>query len=248
MAATMLKNLPVTTRATSLARIHWLLGVQTLVILLVSLNRLGPWTQGYVADNQFLRWVDFQNMLTLPLLSVTALYLLKKELEKGEMRGHNSFHLPLNLAFIFGLYLFAVSYGSHETTNYLHVRFCTEGAADDLCRIVIFNDDEFSHWLFFAGFLLLNAALMLIQTLFPWPGELGRRDVALLTLNALVVALGIFANLGFEEIGLDLFVVLGLAVLAGWLLWRRGRQPLLIYYTVAYGVGLMATVLLRGLT
>jgi hypothetical protein len=57
----------------------------------------------------------------------------------------------------------------------------------------------------------------------------------------LFVALGIFVNLGFEEIGLDLYVVLGLALLSGWLLWRYGRQPLLIYYTAAYGVGLVLT-------
>ena len=57
--------------------------------------------------------------------------------------------------------------------------------------------------------------------------------------------MGIFANLGFEALGLDLYVVLGLAVLAGWLLWRNGRQPLLVYYAVAYGVGLVLTAVYR---
>lgn len=46
------------TAAPSLTRIHWLLSVQTGVILLGSLNRLGSWTLGYVAANEFLRWVD----------------------------------------------------------------------------------------------------------------------------------------------------------------------------------------------
>jgi hypothetical protein len=230
---------------TSLTRIHWLLGVQTVVILLGSLNRLGSWTLGYVAANEFLRWVDLHNMLTLPLISVTAFYLLKKEMEKGGQTGNGRFPLLLNLTFIIGLYLFAVSYGSHETTNYLHARFCPDGLTSDLCRIVIFNDDEFSHWLFFMGFTLLNGALMLLQLIYPWLGKMSGRDTAVLILNALFVALGIFANLGFEEIGLDLYVVLGLAVMSGWLLWRNGRQPLLIYYAVAYGVGLMITAVYR---
>lgn len=225
----------------SLKMIHWLLSVQTIVILLGSLNRLGSWTLGYVAANEFLRWVDFHNMLTLPLISVTAFYLLKKEIERGELKGNGRFALLLNTVFIIGLYLFAVSYGSHETTNYLHTRFCPDGLQSDLCRIVIFNDDEFSHWLFFIGFVLLNGALMLLQLQYPWPQKVSRRDTVLLTFNALFVALGIFANLGFEEIGLDLYVVLGLAVLAIWLLWRHGRQPLFIYYTIAYGVGLVLT-------
>jgi hypothetical protein len=244
---------------TSLKTIHWLLGVQTVVILLGSLNRLGSWTLGYVAANEFLRWVDFHNMLTLPLISVTAFYLLKKVIERGELRGNGRSAnldwrpLLLNLTFIIGLYLFAASYGSHETTNDLHARFCPDGSTGDLCRIVIFNDDEFSHWLFFAGFVLVNGALMLLQVVYPWPGKVSGRDtpalsgaeVAVLILNALFVALGIFANLGFEEIGLDLYVVLGLALLSGWLLWRNGRQPLLVYYAVAYGVGLAATAVYR---
>ncbi|MCA9899489.1 MAG: hypothetical protein KC433_14960, partial [Anaerolineales bacterium] len=130
-------------------------------------------------------------------------------------------------------------------TNYLHARFCPAGDTTDLCRIVIFNDDDFSHWLFFAGFVLINGALMLLQVVFPIRDAVGWRDTAVLTLNGLFVALGIFANLGFEAIGLDLVVVLGLAVLSGWLLWRNGRQPLLVYYAVAYGVGLVLTAVYR---
>jgi len=205
------------------------------------LNRLGSWTQGYVAQNEFLRWVDFHNMLTLPVISLVAFYILKKEIEKGDLRGNGRWPLILNLTFIVGLYLFAASYGSHETTNYLHTRFCPEGTVSDLCRIVIFNDDDFSHWLFFIGFAMLNGALMLLQVVYPWIGKVGRRDVILLAGNGFFVALGIFANLGFEEIGSDLVVVVVLAAASCWLLWRNSRQPLLVYYVLAYGLGLILT-------
>ncbi|GJM41728.1 MAG: hypothetical protein DHS20C20_20100 [Ardenticatenaceae bacterium] len=243
----------VSPRPLTLSKLHWLLGAQTIIILLGSLNRLGSWTLGYITANEFLRWVDFHNMLTLPLISVTAFYLLKKEIEKNPLRengrpSHADWRpLLLNLTFILGLYLLATGYGSHETTNYLHFRFCPDDVKSDLCRIVIFNDDTFSHWLFFAGFVLVNGALMLLQLVHPWQNKVSGRDTAVLTLNAFFVALGIFANLGFEEIGLDLYVVLGLAILSGWLLWRNGRQPLLIYYTVAYGIGLVITAVYRML-
>ena len=59
-------------------RIHALLGVQSVVAILVSINRLGTWTLGYVLPNEFLRWVDFNNMLVLSLISLVALYLLKR--------------------------------------------------------------------------------------------------------------------------------------------------------------------------
>lgn len=231
----------------SLKRVHWLLGIQTVVILLGSLNRLGSWTLGYVADNEFLRWVDLHNMLTLPLISVTAFYLLKKEIERSERVGSARFHLALNLVFVVGLYLLAAGYGSHELANYLHARFCPDEVTNDLCRIVIFNDDEFSHWVFFVGFAGINGMLMLLQVFFPWRGSVGGRDLGLLLFNAFFVALGIFANLGFEEIGLDLVVVLLLALLSFWLLWRKGRQPLLVYYATAYGVGLAITAVYRAL-
>lgn len=153
-------------------------------------------------------------MLTLPLISVTALYLLKREIERGAQQGNGRVKLLLDLAFILGLYLFAAGNGSHETINYVHARFCPDGATSDLCRIVIFNDDACSHRLIFAGFALLNGALLL-QVVFPRPAAVGRHDVTVLLLNAFFVALGVMANLGFDEIGLDLFVVLGLAALAG---------------------------------
>ncbi len=43
--------------------LHVLLTVQSLLIVLVSINRLSALTTGYVAANQFLRWVDLNNMV-----------------------------------------------------------------------------------------------------------------------------------------------------------------------------------------
>jgi hypothetical protein len=224
-------------------RIHALLAVQSLVAILVSVNRLGTWTLGYVLPNEFLRWVDFNNMLVLPLISVVASYLLKKTLEYDSPQRESRAHIAWNLVFIIGLYLLAASYGDHEVTNYLHQRFCAADATSDLCRIVIFNDDEFSHWVFFTGFVMVNAAILFLQDLFPHRKSLTGRDIALLSLNALFLGAGVFANLGFEEIGLDLYVVALLALISAYLLWRRGRQPMFVYYTIAYWFGLIGSLI-----
>ena len=223
-------------------RIHALLAVQSVLAILVSINRLGTWTLGYVLPNEFLRWVDFNNMLVLSLVSLVALYLLKKTIEYDSPARESRTHIAWNLVFIVGLYLTAASYGDHEVTNYLHVRFCLDDTTSDLCRIVIFNDDEFSHWVFFTGFIMVNAAILFLQVLFPHRGNLSGRDVALLLLNSLFLGLGVFANLGFEEIGLDLYVVALLALISAFLLWKRGRQPMFIYYTAAYWLGLVGSL------
>lgn len=224
-------------------RIHALLAVQSVVAILVSINRLGTWTLGYVLPNEFLRWVDFNNMLILPLISLVAFYLLKKTIEYNSPAREGRTHIALNLVFIIGIYLLAASYGDHEVTNYLHVRFCLDDPASDLCGIVIFNDDEFSHWIFFTGFVMMNAALLFLQVLFPHQDKISGGDIALLLVNSLFLGAGIFANLGFEEIGLDLYIVAVLAILSAYLLWKRGGQPLFIYYTSAYWFGLIGSVI-----
>lgn len=228
-------------------RIHTLLGIQSLVGILVSINRLGTWTLGYVLPNQFLRWVDFNNMLVLSLISLVALYLLKKTIEYDSPARDGRAHTAWNLVFIIGLYLTAASYGDHEVTNYLHQRFCTADATSDLCRIIIFNDDEFSHWVFFSGFVMVNAAILSLQNIFPYRGNLTTADIALLALNALFLAAAVLANLGFEEIGLDLYVVALLTFISTYLLWRGGRQPMFLYYTIAYWLGLIGSLIAQTL-
>jgi hypothetical protein len=228
-------------------RIHTLLAIQSLVGILVSINRLGTWTLGYVLPNEFLRRVDFNNMLVLSLISLIALYLLKKTIEYNSPAREGRAHMSWNLIFIIGLYLTAASYGDHEVTNYLHQRFCASDTTSDLCRIIIFNDDEFSHWVFFTGFVMVNAAILFLQKIFPYREKISSTDIALLALNALFLGAAVLANLGFEEIGLDLYIVALLALISAYLLWRRGQQPMFIYYTIAYWLGLIGSVVAQAL-
>lgn len=230
-----------------LRRIHLLLAVQSLVVVAVSINRRGTWTLGHVAANEFLRWVDLHNMLTLPLVSIVAFYLLKKEVEAAGPRHSSRGQLWANVAFVVGVYLLGAGYGDHEVTNYLHSRFCGHGDTSPFCRIVTFNDDELSHWVFFAGFVLVNASLMALQALFPRRAAAGKSDLVLLVANGVMIGAGVFANLAFERIGLDLYVVALLALVAFVLLRRLGKQPLLVYYATAYGLGLVGTALYKGL-
>lgn len=230
-----------------LSTLHILLGIQSIVIVLASINRLTSLMSGYVAPNEFLRWLDFNNMLVFPIISLVAFYLLKKRLEYPGQGLNSRWHLALNIAFLLGLYLLGASYGDHEVTNYLNARFCIgdEAQSSAICQIIAFNDDEFSHYLFFIGFVLVNGSLLLFQALFPTRTTVSNRDRLLLIVNGLFIAAGIFANLGFEEIGLDIYVVVLLAALSLWLLWRRGSQSLFVYYTTAYFIGLAATIIVK---
>jgi hypothetical protein len=231
------------TAGPGLRGLHTLLGVQSLVVVLVSLNRLGSWSQGYVGGNEFLRWVDLNN-LVLALVSLVAFHLLREHLRAASGRTAVTADRALGVTFIVGAYLLAAGYGAHEVTNYLHVRFC-DPPADRLCEIIAYHDDGFSHLLFFAGFTLINLAIMLTAVAHPSPAEPTRTDTALIVVNALFIGAGIFANLAFEEIGFDLYVVAAITVLAVVLVRRQPRQPILRYYAVAYVVGLLATAVVK---
>lgn len=267
----------------NLNTIHALLFLQTLVVILGSVNRLGPWTLGYVAPNEFLRWVDLFNMLPIPMLSIAVSGALFYILAYNNGRHYGGWHKVLGMLFLLAVYGFGASYGNHEVTNYLNSRFCIATPlpdGEDLCRIVVYNDDEFSHYLFFVAFVAINSILMVMQVLFPHYGleestgtyppdsvvgatvggredappsgqngsPLSIRDIVLLVFNGLFIALGVMANLAFEEIRLDLYVIVLLALVSAAMLWRYGRQPLLIYYTVAYWVGLGLTVVVKTTT
>jgi hypothetical protein len=231
-------------RLGGLRTLHVLLAVQSVVVVLVAINRKGHLTTGYVSGNEFLRWVDLLNLLVLPVASLLASVLLKRWLEARVphvegWRGARGL-LALDLTFMVGVYVLAASYGTHEVTNYLNQRFCLDDPSR-LCEIVAFNDDSFSHWLLFSGFVAVNAVLLALQALTEDVEAAARWDLMLIAANALFIAAGIFANLALEETGFDLAVVALLFVIAV-LCWRRGgARPLFVYYSVAYGVGLAAT-------
>lgn len=108
------------------------------------------------------------------------------------------------------------------------------------CRLIGFTTTSSSHWLFYAAFVTVNTSLMLLQAVFPYTGPISPKDRALIVFNALFIAAGIFANLAFEEIGLGLYVVVLLAR-RGDLRSPQGPQPLVMYHSVAYVLGLVLT-------
>jgi hypothetical protein len=144
--------------------------------------------------------------------------------------------------------LLGAGYGDHEITNYLHSRFCNSSDTADslLCRIIIFNDDEFSHWVFFAGFVFINAAMMLAQVIFPHNGAKTKSDLSMLIGNGFIIGLAIFANLAFERIGIDLYIIALLMLLSWFLFWLRGAQPLLVYYTDGYTLAFLGTLIYKA--
>ena len=230
-------------------KIHWTLTGLSLIIVLLSLNRLTPFIAGYLQPYEFLRWVDFNAMLPIPLVSVVLYYLLQRQITYDSPFRNNKYIL-LMVLFISGVYLFGAGSGEHEVTNYLNARFCKRGDVEStLCNIVGYNDDEYSHYVYYVGCILLNVSLIFIEFCMPRRQQASRRDIFIVLLNSLLISLGILANLAFEEIGLDLLFFGSVLLLALALLLFGKRRvyelPIIFYFAASYSPGVIGTVLYK---
>ena len=230
-------------------KIHLLLTGLSAVILLLSFNRLTSFTLSYLQPYDFLRWLDFNAMIPIPLLSIILYYLLLREIIYEAKFKKTKLYTLLFLLFITGVYLFGASSGNHEVTNYLNTRFCERGTIDSpLCNIISYNDDEFSHIIYYLGFVFMNVVLLLMEYNMPRKKGMVKRDYIFVSANALFIALGIFANLAFEEIGIDLYVFGFLMVLSLYLLYSKkivSRFPLTYYFAFSYTVGVVGTAIYK---
>ncbi len=224
-------------------RVHWILSGLSLTIILLSINRLTSLTLGYLQPFEFLRWLDFNAMIPIPLLSIVLYYLLKREVITKTP-------LWLGMLLVIGIYLFGAGSGDHEVTNYLHGRYCEKHLLPiSACQIIIYNDDQFSHYIYYLGFISINVALMLLEYKQPQAKAVGKKELMLISVNALVIALGIFANLAFEETGVDIPVFTAVMALALYLLVSRKHDwqklPVTYYFAFSYTVGVLSTLVYK---
>jgi hypothetical protein len=224
-----------------LRRLHVLLGVQSLVLVLASVNRLSSVADIAILPHGSLRVLELVNLLVLPPISVLAFYLLLEHLIGGVAAPMRH---ALRLGFLAALYLFALSYGMHEPANYVHGEFCGADGGR-LCDVIEYHDDGLSHALFFAGFAGIAAVLLIAQAVATGIAALPIQGRGLVLGNASLIAAAIVANLGFEPIGLDLLVVALVAALSLALLRRAGPRPMIVYFAWAYVLGLVATIAVR---
>jgi hypothetical protein len=89
---------------------------------------------------------------------------------------------------------------------------------------------------------------MFLEFFQPRKTKVTKRDLVFVGLNSLLIGLGIFANLAFEEIGLDLVFFGSVMVLALVLLVLKKsayRLPVIFYFAASYTLGVAGTILYK---
>lgn len=228
-------------------KVSYLLTLLSGAIFLLTLNRKTNLSQGLLEPYGFLRWQDFHAMVSLPLIITIIYALMFLHITNRQPKIHNKFGIFL-LIFVTGALLYGVSSGNHEITNYLHHRYCMQDNTS-LCQIINYHDDTFSHFIFYVSSILMTISLLFFEKDQPESSPISKSSMTLLCINSLVIGLGLFANLAFEKLGIDLYAFGILSAISLSLLWiiRKNFRvyPIILYCALGYGSGTLASILAK---
>ncbi len=224
-------------------------------LLLLSLNRLTPFTQGYLQPHEYLRWLDFNAMLPVSILYLIFFWLIKEDVvAHGESDSKKANALfAINFIIVIAIYIYGASSGVHEPMNYLNHRFCSDGQIHStICDIINQNDEGIGHILYYLAAIVLSISVATIEYLYPRKNSANSRDLIYITLNGLLIALGIFANLARDTAPIPMTSFSIIAIVTLFLLslrrWNIQRLPITFYLALSYTVGVVATVAYKLLT
>ena len=229
-------------------KIHLALTGITLTLIALSINRLSPWTSAPLQPHEFLRVLDLNQTLIIPLVTVLLYFVLKQAVIDDQVARRSSLTGWLELMIFAGIFVYGVGNGMHDVTNYLDHRFCyPTGDTSQLCQIIGFNDDQFSNTIYYIGFLLMNLGLLVGEWHQPNRQTMKKLDFIFITVNAIIIGLAIFVNLAHHNNLLHIgffcfFTVLTLVLLI------HGRRhvtqlPVTYYLAVAYISGTVGTLI-----
>jgi len=219
--------------------------VNSLLVVLVSVERFSVTTRVILQPHSFLSLHQLVQTGVL-ILAGTVTSWWTFSVVSGQRRAR----LWLSIAFIAGTYLYGAGEGLHELASYLLNSRCADPAhpVGTLCGGLFVNDFYTGNILFFAGGLLMTASLLVAERLQP-ATTFARRDVALLSVNAVVFAATVVAYAAFDTVlvGLVFALVMQVVSVAMWLPVRREplRYPVTLYTLITYALGAVVAVALR---
>ncbi len=183
-------------------RLHLLLSLNSLAVVLVSLERFSFTTRVLLQPYQFLRLHEALQIGVLILATVLIPFFLFREvtgnfslLAKDKRRG-----MVLGSVFLAGIYFYASGNAFHELASFLFNQYCdVTSVSGQLCASLFFNDYYTGNVLYFIGAFLFTLALILLEVVQPRL-LMTKRDLWLLVPNSLIYALAIVAYAGFDRV------------------------------------------------
>ncbi len=230
-------------------RINFLLTLLSLNAVLVTIERFSFTTRIILQPYSFLRLHEVVQITIIILISVVVPFFLLKEISRGFDTLKSTRGTLLGLLFIVGLYFYATGNGLHEVASYLFNTFCdTKKITSTLCGSMFFNDYYTGNILYFIGLILTNLSLTLLELMSP-SQKYAAKDMIVLIINSLVLALTFFAYAAFDRVLVGLvYVIISALVFTPILLINRknyNKLPFTTYTALAYILSSIASIIVR---
>jgi len=235
------------TRTTAMTRMNRLFTAASLAVVLVSVERFSFTTGVFLQPARFLRLHELVQLTVIILITTIVLALM---LHEASRRFHALTLAPF-LLFVAGAYFYATGNGVHELGSATLQTHCDLARpTGELCEGLFINDFYTGNTLFFAGALLMNVAILVVERRNP-ADPMGRGALVVLVVNALVFALAVLAYAAFDRVvvGLVFAVVMAVVAVGFWVpVWTEFRRfPFTTYTALTYVVGTIASLLVRFL-
>lgn len=220
-------------------------------MLLISIERFSVTTKILLQPYNFLRLHEILQMTTLILFTVILSLFTLREVTNKFTALKIKYGQLLLLMFIIGIYFYATGNGLHEVSSFNFHNFCnTKTIENDICGSFFFNNYYVGNILFFIGGILVTLSLFSFEKM-NTVSTFNKKDLVILTINAVVYSLAIFAYAAFDKVSVGFIYVSIMTVISGYFFWNIKKQytryPLIIYTTIAYLLGFVLSLFQRFL-
>ncbi len=230
-------------------KVNLFLTLFSLNAVLVTIERFSFTTKIILQPYSFLRLHEVVQMSLIILFSAVIPFFLLKEITGNFETLKTRKGTLLGALFIIGLYFYATGNGVHEVASYLFNTFCdTKHFKSVVCGSMFFNDYYFGNALYFIGLFLTNVSLVALEIMRPQK-KFTRKDLSIVAINGLVLALTFFAYAAFDRVLVGLWFVVIAALVTDILLLIYRRKifslPFTFYCALGYTLSAGASVLIR---
>jgi hypothetical protein len=230
-------------------KINLLFSLYSLNVLLITIERLTPFTSTLLQPYNFLELhYLLQGPIFLTVNIIISAFILKEITNNFEsLKTKVGFYsLMLLLA---GAYIFGFGEGFHELGSFFFNQFCPKyNFSGDLCNSAFINDYYTGNIIFYIGFFLMTPALMFLEKINPVK-SFDTKNLIILLVNSFIYSLSHIAYAAFDRaiVGISAEIILLFITLPFFysVLKKYRQYPYITYSMFAYTIALLVTAIIR---
>lgn len=228
-------------------RLNWLFTFYSIIALVIIIERLLP--SPVLPPFNFIRLHELnQTVIFITATVILSFFYLNLFTNNFLALKDRGYFFP-TLILLVGIYLYGAGEGWHELASFTLNTYCDpKEILGNLCHGLFINDYYAGNIIFFAGSILVTAALLYFSSRFT-SKKFNTKEMVVLTLNSLVYAFTWFAYAAFDKVLVGL-IFSALLMIISWVFLIKVKYqfrvyPFITYSVIAYTLSTLATVLVK---